>query len=82
MTDVGKVEQRSYIKIAFLHGKNACEYYAELWEALGDRTLPYQTVARWVEAFKRGHVATVDLLYSECPESARTEEYVAVMNTV
>ena len=53
--DVSKVEQQSYVKITFM------ECHAELQEALGDRTLPYRTVARWVEAFKRGCIETVDL---------------------
>jgi hypothetical protein len=51
--EVTKVEQRSYVKIAVLRGRNARECHAELQEALGDRALPYRTVARWVEAFKR-----------------------------
>ncbi|GFS59526.1 hypothetical protein TNCV_3726201 [Trichonephila clavipes] len=46
--EVIRVEQRSYIKIAVLRGKNAMEYHSELVEALGTNALPYRTVARWV----------------------------------
>jgi hypothetical protein len=56
-----KDEHCSYVKIAVLRGGNARECHAELREALGDRALPSRTVARWVEAFKRGRVSTADL---------------------
>ncbi|GFX18233.1 hypothetical protein TNCV_4305351 [Trichonephila clavipes] len=46
--EVTRVEQRSYIKIAAIRGKNAVEYHSELVEVLGNNTLPYRTVARWV----------------------------------
>ena len=46
---------------------------------MGYRALPYQTAARWVEVFKHGHAATVDLLGSEHPESAHTEVQVPVI---
>ncbi|GFX05528.1 hypothetical protein TNCV_3434321 [Trichonephila clavipes] len=46
--EVTHVEQRYYIKIAVLRGKNAMEYHSELVEALGNNALSYRTVARWV----------------------------------
>ena len=51
--EVNKQEQRSYIKIAVLRGRNARQSHAELREALGVHAMPYRTVARWVETFKR-----------------------------
>ena len=77
--DISKVEQRSYVKISFLQGRNARECHAELWEALNDRELPYRTAERWMEAFKRGRLSTVDLARSGRPESAHTEVQVAVI---
>ena len=47
--EVMKHEQRSYVKIAFLHGRNGREYHTELRKALGVHAMPYRTVARWVE---------------------------------
>ncbi|GFW42446.1 hypothetical protein TNCV_240431 [Trichonephila clavipes] len=44
--EVSRVEQRSYINIAVLRGKNAMEYHNELVEALGNNALLYRTVAR------------------------------------
>ncbi|GFT20019.1 HTH_48 domain-containing protein [Trichonephila clavipes] len=58
--EVTRVEQRSYIKIAVLRGKNAMEYHSELVEALGNNDLPNHTVARCVGKFQQGHVSTSD----------------------
>ena len=49
-------------------------------EALDDRALPYRTVARKVEAFNRGSVATVGLPRGGRPEAAHTEVQVAVLS--
>ena len=59
--DVSQVEQHSYIKIAVFHSQNARECHAQLIEAVGDRALPYRTVARWVAAFQHGRVASTDM---------------------
>ncbi|GFT99606.1 HTH_48 domain-containing protein [Trichonephila clavipes] len=48
------VEQRAYIKIGVLRGRNAMECHSELVEALGNNALPYRTVARWVGSFSKG----------------------------
>ena len=49
--EVTRQEQRSYVKIAVLRGRNAKECRSELAEAVGNRALPYRTVARWAAAF-------------------------------
>ena len=38
--EVTRQEQRSYVKIAVLRGRNAKECHSELTEALGNRALP------------------------------------------
>ena len=50
--DVSRLEQRSYIKIAVLHDQNARERQAQLVKAVGDRALPYTTVARWQHRYE------------------------------
>ncbi|GFT24046.1 hypothetical protein TNCV_2063221 [Trichonephila clavipes] len=60
--EVTRVEQRSYIKIAVLRGKNAMEYHSEFVEAHGNNALPYCTVTRWVYCVvillhHEGHIA-------------------------
>ena len=77
--EVTKVEQRSYIKIAFLRGCNARECHAELQQALGNQALPYRTVAWWVGAFKEGRESTADLPRSGRSVSANKDASVAVV---
>ena len=59
--EVTRQEQRSYVKIAVLRDRNAKECHSELTEALGNRALPYRTVARWAAAFQCGRVASADM---------------------
>ena len=58
--EVTRQEQRSYEKIAVLHGRNAKERRSELTEALDIRALPYTIVARWAATFQRGRVASAN----------------------
>ncbi|PNF31872.1 hypothetical protein B7P43_G07919 [Cryptotermes secundus] len=44
--NVSQLEQRCYVNIEVLRGRHATECRSELVEALGDRALPYRTVAR------------------------------------
>ncbi|GFT79241.1 HTH_48 domain-containing protein [Trichonephila clavipes] len=57
---VTRVDQRTYIKIAVLGGRNAMECHSELVEALGNNVLPYSTVARWVGRFQLGRVSNCE----------------------
>ena len=65
--EVTRLEQRSYVKIAVLRGRNAKECHSELKEALGNRALPYRIVARWTAAFQHGRVASADMHRKGCP---------------
>ncbi|PRD32982.1 UNVERIFIED_CONTAM: hypothetical protein NCL1_18805 [Trichonephila clavipes] len=67
--DVTRVEQRAYIKIAVLRGRNVMECLSELVETLGNDTLSYRTVARWVGKFHQGRVSTSDVQYLGRPFS-------------
>ncbi|GFV59990.1 HTH_48 domain-containing protein [Trichonephila clavipes] len=69
--EITRVEQRAYIKIAVLRGRNATECHSELVEALGNNALPYRTVARWVGKFQQAHVSTSDEQRSRRPVSVR-----------
>ena len=76
--DVSEVEQRPYVEIAFLRGRNArvMPRYEKHWMI---RPLTYRTVACWVETLKSERVATGDLPRSGRPESAHTEVQVTVI---
>ena len=71
--EVIRKEQRSYVKIAVLQGRNAKECRSELTEALGNRALPYRTVTRWAAAFQRGRIASADIHRSGHPRTKRTD---------
>ena len=73
--EVTRQEQRSYVKIAVLRGRNA----KELTETLGNRALPYRTVARWAAAFQRGRVASADIRRTGRPRIVRTDVACAVI---
>ncbi|PRD26579.1 UNVERIFIED_CONTAM: hypothetical protein NCL1_37743 [Trichonephila clavipes] len=53
-----RFEQRAYIKIIVLRGRNAMECHSEFVESLGNIAQPYRTLARWVGQFQQGRVST------------------------
>ena len=71
--EVTRQEQRSYVKIAELQGKYAKECHSEITEALGNRALPYRTVARWAAASQHGRVASADMRQTGHPRTVRTD---------
>ena len=77
--EVTRQEQRSYVKIAVLWGRNAKECHSELTEALGNRALPYKTFARWSAAFQCGRVASADMRRAGRPRTVRTDAARAVI---
>ena len=77
--EVTRQEQRSYVKIAVLRGRNAKECHSEFTEALGNRNLPYRTVTRWAAAFQRGRVASADMCRTGYPRTVRTDVARAVI---
>ena len=77
--EVTRQEQRSYVKVAMLRSRNAKECYSELTEALGNRALPYRTVARWAGAFQRGRIASANMLRTGRTRTVRTDVARAVI---
>ena len=60
-------------------GRNAKECHSELTEALGNRVLPYRTVARWAAAFQHERVASSDMCRTGRPRTVRTDVARAVI---
>ena len=77
--EVTRQEQRSYVKIAVLWGRNAKECHLELREALGNRALPYRTIARWSAGFQCGRVASADMHQTGRPRTVHTNVAHAVI---
>ena len=71
--EVTRQVQRTYVKIAVVRGRNAKECHPELTEALGNRALPYRTVAGWAAAFQRGRVASAHMSRTGCPRTVRID---------
>ena len=71
--EVTRQEQRSYVQIVVLRGRNAKECHSELTEALGNRALPYRTVARWAAAFQHGRIASADVHRAGRPRTVHTD---------
>ena len=72
-------EQRSYMKIAVLRGRNAKECHSDLTEALDKRVLPYRTVARWAATFQHGRVASDNMRRTGRPRTVSTDVARAVI---
>ena len=60
-------------------GINVKGCHSELTEALGNRALPYKTVARWAAAFQRGRVANDAMRPTGRPRTVRTDVASAVI---
>jgi len=53
-------DQRSYIKIETLRGKNPREIHSALREVCGEQTVDHSTVSCWATHFREGHVTIND----------------------
>ena len=78
--DVTRLQERSYLKIAILYGRNARECDRELVEAVRNNDLPCRTVARWIDDFQRRREATSDLQRVGRYVSVRTDVSYAVLD--
>ena len=80
--EVTRQEQRSYVKIGVLRGRNTKECHSELTQALANRALPYRTVVRWAAAFQRGRVASADMRRTGRLRTVSTDVARAVISHV
>jgi hypothetical protein len=65
------------VKKAVLCHRNAQKCHVELQEAVGDHILSYETVARWIQAFRIGGVSTAYMHHNGCSMSVHTDMSVA-----
>ena len=77
--EVTRQEQRSYVNIAVLRGRNAKECHSELTEGLDNRALQQRTLARCAAAFQRGRVASADMRRTGRPRAVRPDVTRAVI---
>lgn len=70
------MEWHIYKETAIPHYRSASKYLAQLHQTLDDHALPYQTIAKVVQAFSNGRVLTTKVI-SECFTSVHTDMSVA-----
>ncbi|PSN54489.1 hypothetical protein C0J52_05531 [Blattella germanica] len=73
-------DQRSYIKIETLRGKNPTEIHRALSEVCGELTVDHSTVSRWVHRFRVGRMSIDDDPRSVRPRTSTDERSVKLMN--
>ena len=57
---ITRSDQRSYMKIESLRGKNPTEIHNNLREVCGDNVVDCSTVSRWSARFREGRFSTED----------------------
>ena len=75
-------DQRSYIKIETLGGKNPTEVHNALREVCGDSVVDRSTVSRWASCFCEGRVSIQDDPRSGQPVTATDDTSVVIVNTL
>ena len=72
-------DQRSYIKIETLRGKNPTEIHSALREVCGEHTVDRSTVSRWAIHFREGHVTINDDPRPGRPKTSTDERSVELV---
>jgi len=72
-------DQRSYIKIETLRGKNPTEIHSVLREVCGEQTVDRRTVSHWATRFRGGHVTIKDDQRPGRPKTSTDERSVKLV---
>lgn len=67
---VTQEDQRSFIKIESIRGKNPTQIYESLREVCGDSTMDRSTISRWAKRFRSGQMSIEDDKRSGRPKTA------------
>ena len=81
-SQIARSDQRSYIKIETLRGKNPIEIHNALHEVCGDSVVDRSTVSRWVSRFREGRVSIQDDPRSGWPVTATDNTSVVIVSTL
>jgi len=60
LSQISRSDQRSYIKIETLRGKNPTEIHSALHEVCRDSVVDRSAVSRWASPFREGRVSIQD----------------------
>jgi len=72
-------DQKSYIKIETLRGKNPTEIHSALREVFGEQTVDHSTISRWATRFREGRVTTSDDPRPGRPKTSTDERSVKLV---
>ena len=72
-------DQKSYIKIETLRGKNPTEIHSALREVCGEQTVERSTVSRWATRFREGRVTLNDHPKPGRPKTSTDERSVKLV---
>jgi transposase len=81
-SQISHSDQRSYIKIETLQGKNPTEIHNALHEVCGDSVVDHSTVSRWASLFREGLVSIQDDPRSGRPVTPRDDASVVIVSTL
>ena len=84
-TESGRItrsDQRSYIKIESLRGKNPTEIHNALREVCGDSAVDRSTVSRWSARFREGRESIEDNPRSGRPSTATDYTSQVIVNDI
>ena len=72
-------DQRSYIKIETVLGKNPTEIYSALLEVCGEQTVDRSTISRWATRFREGRITLNDDPRPGRPKTSTDERSVKLV---
>jgi hypothetical protein len=81
-SQISRSDQRSYIKIETLQGKNPTEIHNALHEVCGDSVLDRSMVSWWASSFREGRVSIQDGSRSGWPVTAMDGTSVVIISTL
>jgi len=81
-SQISRSDQRSYIKIETLRGKNPTEIHNAVHEVYGDSVVDRSTVSRWACRFREGRVSIQDDPRNGRPVTATDNTSVVTVSTV
>jgi transposase len=81
-SQISRSDQRSYIIIETLQGKNSTEIHNALREVCKDSVVDRSTVSRWESRFREGRVSIQDDPRSGRPVTAMDDTSVVIVSTL
>jgi len=79
---ISRSDQRPYVNIETLRGKNPTEIHNALYEVCGDSVVDRITVSRWVSRFRKGWVSIQNDPRSGRPVKATYDTSVVIVSTL